>query len=131
MNQGIIKEFRDFLMRGNIIELAIAFIMGLAFVPVVTSFVDGIIMPFFAAIFDEPNFNNVGFDVNDSRVQIGLFITAIVNFVLIAGAVFFLIVKPMDMIKERMRRGEEAPPPPAEDIALLTEIRDLLRQQNR
>jgi large conductance mechanosensitive channel len=131
MNQGLIKEFRDFLMRGNIIELAIAFIMGLAFVPVVTSLVDGVFLPFIAAIFDEPNFDNVGFDVNDSRVRIGLFLSAAVNFVLVAAAVFFFIVKPVQLIKDRMKKGEEAPPEPTEEVALLTEIRDLLRGQGR
>ena len=70
MNEGIVKEFRDFLMRGNIIELAVAFIMAAAFVPVVTSLVNGVILPFIAAIFGEPNFDNIGFDVGDARVVI-------------------------------------------------------------
>jgi large conductance mechanosensitive channel len=128
VNQGLVKEFRDFLMRGNIIELAVAFVMGIAFAGVVTALVDGVFLPFFAAIFDEPNFDNVGFDVNDSRVRIGLFLSAVVNFVLIAAAVFFFIVKPVQLIKDRQKKGEEAPPPPPEEIELLREIRDLLRR---
>jgi large conductance mechanosensitive channel len=129
MNQGIVKEFRDFLMRGNIIELAIAFIMAAAFVPVVTSLVDGVILPFIAAIFGEPNFDNIGFDVGDARVQIGLFISAVINFILIAVAVFFFIVKPVQMIKDRQKAGEEPPPEPTEEVVLLTEIRDALRNR--
>jgi large conductance mechanosensitive channel len=129
VNQGIIKEFRDFILRGNVIELAVAVIIATAFTPVVTSLVEGIFTPFLAAIVGEPNFNSVGFDVGDSRVLIGLFLTAVVNFVLIAAAVFFFIVKPMNIIKERQKRGAEAPPEPSDEIKLLTEIRDLLRNQ--
>jgi large conductance mechanosensitive channel len=126
MNQGLIKEFRDFLMRGNIIELAVAVIMASAFTPVITALVEGVFTPFLAAIFGEPNFDSVGFDVGDSRVLIGLFITALINFVLIAAGVFFFIVKPMNIIRDRQRKGEEAPAEPSDDIKLLTEIRDIL-----
>ena len=128
MNQGILKEFRDFITTGSIIELAIAFILGLAFVPVVTSLVDGILMPIIAAIVGEPNFDNIGFDLGDARVAVGLFITAIVKFVLIAAAVFFFIIKPVQMIKDRRKSGAEPEPAPPEDIQLLREIRDLLRR---
>lgn len=129
MNDGIIKEFRDFLMRGNVIDLAVAVIIGAAFAPVITSLVEGVFTPFLAAIFGEPNFDSVGFDVGDSRVLIGLFITAVVNFVMIAAGVFFFIVKPMNMLKARQASGAEPPPPTPEDVQLLREIRDLLRSR--
>ncbi len=128
MNQGILKEFRDFITTGNIIEIAVAFIMAAAFVPVVGALVDGILMPIIAAVVGEPNFDNIGFDLGDARVAIGIFITAIVKFLLIAAAVFFFIVKPVQMIKDRQKSGAEAPPPPPEDIQLLREIRDSLRR---
>ena len=106
----MIKEFRDFIMRGNVIELAVAVIMAAAFTPVITSLVEGVFTPFLAAIFGKPNFDTVGFDVGDSRVLIGLFITAVINFLLIAIGVFFFIVKPMNIIKERQKKGEASGP---------------------
>lgn len=129
MNNGIIKEFRDFLMKGNVIDLAVAVIIGAAFAPVITSLVEGVFTPFLAAIFGEPNFNSVGFDVGDSRVLLGLFITAVINFLMIAAGVFFFVVKPLNVFKERQKRGEEAPAPTPEDIQLLREIRDALRNR--
>ncbi|MGD9934315.1 MAG: large conductance mechanosensitive channel protein MscL [Dehalococcoidia bacterium] len=129
MNQGIIKEFRDFITKGNVIELAVAVIMAGAFAPVITSLVEGVFTPFLAAIFGEPNFDNVGFDVGDSRVRIGLVITAGVNFVMIAAGVFFFVIKPLKMLEERRKAGAEPPPPTPEDIQLLREIRDELRRR--
>lgn len=127
MNKGLIKEFRDFLLQGDIIALAVAFIMALAFKPVVDTFTNGIVLNFIAAIVGKPNFDDIGIDVGDSRLLIGTFLTAVVNLILVGAAVFFFIVKPIQVIKERQKRGEEAPPPDPEDIALLREIRDLLR----
>lgn len=129
MNQGLLKEFRDFLVQGNIVELAIAFIMAAAFAAVVSSLVTDVIMPFIAAIFGEPGFESVGFNVGDGRIAIGVFINAVVNFVLVGAAVFFFIVKPVKMVRERRARGEEPMPDEAvsEEIVLLREIRDALR----
>ncbi len=129
MNKGIIKEFRDFLIQGDIIAIAVAFIMAAAFVPVVDAFTKGIVLNFIAAIVGKPNFDDIGLDVGDSRLLIGTFLTAVVNLVLVGAAVFFFIVKPVQIIKDRMKKGEEAPPPDPEDIALLREIRDLLRNR--
>ena len=126
MNSPIIKEFRDFLTRGNLIELAVAFVMAGAFATVVSAFTDGIVMQFLAAIFGEPNFDSIGLDIGDSRLLIGTFLTALVNFVIIAAAVFFFIVKPVQAIRERQKNEPETVAPP-EDIELLREIRDLLR----
>jgi len=131
MNQGLLKEFRDFLFRGDVIALAVAVIMAGAFAPVITSLVEGVFTPFLAAIFGKPNFDSVGFDVGDSRVSIGLVITAIINFVLIATGVFFFIIKPLNIVKERQKKGEEPPAEPAEDVKLLTEIRDILAALQR
>ncbi|HMO95113.1 MAG TPA: large conductance mechanosensitive channel protein MscL [Tepidiformaceae bacterium] len=126
MNHPIIKEFRDFLIRGNLIELAVAFIMGLAFARVVTAFTEGIVLNFIAAIVGEPNFNSIGLDVGDSRLLIGSLITEVVYLILVGAAVFFFIVKPVSVLRERKKEEPETVAPP-EDIELLREIRDLLK----
>jgi large conductance mechanosensitive channel len=128
MNHPIIKEFRDFLMRGDIIALAVAFIMAIAFKDVVDAVTNGVILNFIAAIVGEPSFNSIGIDIGDSRLLIGNVITALVNLVLVGAAVFFFIVKPVKMLTERKKEAGE-PVPEAEDIVLLREIRDLLKSR--
>jgi large conductance mechanosensitive channel len=121
---SLLKDFRDFLMRGNILELAIAFVLGVAFAAVVNSLVKNVIMQIVAYIGDKPTFS----DVTLGKLQIGAFLTDVVSFLLIAAAVFFLVVKPMLMFMARRERGEEpAVPPPSEEVVLLREIRDALR----
>jgi large conductance mechanosensitive channel len=126
MNSPIIKEFRNFLLQGDIISLAVAFIMAAAFKSVVDVFTNGIIMQFIAAIVGKPNFDSIGIDIGDSRLLIGSFLTQVINLILVGAAVFFFIVKPVNILKERGKRGEDAVPDP-EDIVLLREIRDSLR----
>ena len=127
MNNPLLKEFRNFLLQGDIIALAVAFIMGLAFKGVIDAFTNGIVLNFIAAIVGKPNFDDIGLDIGDSRLLIGTFLTAVVNLILVGGAVFFFIVKPVNMIKERQKKGEEEPVPDPEDVQLLREIRDLLK----
>jgi large conductance mechanosensitive channel len=103
----MLKEFRDFLLRGNIVELAIAFVMGVAFAAVVNSLVDNLVMPIIAMIIGKPNFNDLTFTVNDAVFRYGAFITDVISFVAIAAAVFFFIVKPMDAIVSRRKPAEE------------------------
>ena len=97
----MIKEFRDFLLRGNIVELAIAFVMGVAFAAVVNSLVDNLVMPIIAMIIGKPNFDDLTFTINDAVFRYGAFITDVISFIAIAAAVFFFIVKPMDAIMSR------------------------------
>ena len=123
---AVLKEFRDFIIQGDIIALAVAFIMGLAFKPVIDTFTDGIVMNFIAAIVGEPNFDSIGLDIGDSRLQIGSFLTALVNLIITGAAVFFFIVKPVQIIRDR-RKKEGDPVPDPDDVVLLREIRDLLR----
>jgi large conductance mechanosensitive channel len=104
----MLREFRDFLMKGNIVELAVAFVMGVAFAAVVNSFVNDLIMPILAMIFGKPSFDDLTFTINDAVFRYGSFLTAVITFVSIAAAVFFFVVKPMDAIKQRMTRDEEA-----------------------
>jgi large conductance mechanosensitive channel len=127
MNSPIIKEFRNFLLQGDIIALAVAFIMAVAFSSVVTSFTQDIVLAFIAAIFGEPSFGTIDLELgDDGRLYIGRFIDAVINFVLVGAAVFFFIVKPVNLIRARQKTGEEAVPED-EEIVLLREIRDALR----
>ena len=103
----MIKEFRDFLLRGNIVELAIAFVMGVAFAAVVNSFVNNLVMPIVAMIIGKPDFSNLTFTINDAVFRYGAFITDLISFVAIAAAVFFFVVKPMDALVARRKGREE------------------------
>ena len=100
----MLKEFRDFLLRGDIVELAVAFVMGVAFAAVVTSLVDNLVMPVVAMIIGKPDFSDLTFTVNDAVFRYGAFITDVIQFVAIAGAVFFFVVRPMDAIMARVRK---------------------------
>jgi large conductance mechanosensitive channel len=104
----MLQDFKAFLLRGNLVELAVAFVLGVAFAAVVNSFVNDLIMPILAMIFGKPDFSDLTFTINDAVFRYGSFITALITFVAIAGAVFFFVVRPYDAIKTRMARGEEA-----------------------
>jgi large conductance mechanosensitive channel len=95
-------------MKGNVVELAIAFVMGVAFAAVVNSFVNDLVMPVIAMIIGKPDFSDLTFTINDAVFRYGSFITAVITFIAIAAAVFFFVVKPMDAIKARMSKAEEA-----------------------
>jgi large conductance mechanosensitive channel len=103
----MLGEFKDFLMKGNIVELAIAFVMGVAFAAVVNSLVDNIVMPIIAMIIGKPDFSGLTFTINDAVYRYGAFITDVIQFVAIAAAVFFFIVKPMAAMMNRMKGREE------------------------
>jgi large conductance mechanosensitive channel len=103
----LLKEFKDFLMQGNLITLAIAFVMGVAFVALLNSFVSDIITPIIGAIFGKSDFSSLTFSVHNSLFKYGSFITAAISFVTIALAVFFFIVKPYEMISARTKKQEE------------------------
>jgi len=99
----MLKEFRDFLFRGNIIELAVAFVMGLAFATVVTSLVNNLLMPVIAMIIGKPDFRDLTFTINESVFRYGSFVTDVIQFLAIAAAVFFFVVKPVNALLTRMR----------------------------
>jgi len=103
----MIKEFRDFLLRGNLVTLAVAFVMGVAFAAVVTSFVNDLVMPVIAMIFGKPDFNDLTFTINDAVFRYGAFLTALVTFIAIAAAIFFFVVKPVDMLIARAGKPAE------------------------
>ena len=99
----MLKEFRDFLFRGNIVELAVAFVMGLAFAAVVNSLVNNLLMPVIAMIIGKPDFNDLTFTINNAVFSYGSVITAAIQFVSIAAAVFFFVVKPVNAMLRRFR----------------------------
>jgi large conductance mechanosensitive channel len=102
-----LKEFRDFLLRGNIVELAVAFVMGLAFAAVVNSLVNDLIMPVIAMIIGKPDFTDLTFTINDAVFRYGAFLTNVIQFVAIAAAVFFFVVKPVNALLTRLRSPVE------------------------
>ena len=103
----MIKEFRDFLMRGNLVELAVAFVIGLAFAALINSFVNDLIMPIVAMIIGKPDFSGLTFTINDAVFRYGAFITAAITFVSTAAAIFFFVVKPLNALTARGRKPEE------------------------
>jgi large conductance mechanosensitive channel len=103
----ILKEFRDFLLRGNIVALAVAFVMGVAFAAVVTAFVNDLVMPIIAMIFGKQNFDDLTFTINDATFRYGAFITVVIQFVAIAAAVFFFVVRPVNALLQRHRSPAE------------------------
>ena len=121
--KDMIKEFKEFVNRGNLVELAIAFVLATAFAPVVLSIVDNIFMPIIAAIVGEPDFAELGFDIGEARINYGTPLTLIINFLIIAF-VCFLVVKAYN----KMKKPVVADSGPTE-IELLTEIRDALRSR--
>jgi large conductance mechanosensitive channel len=124
----MLKGFRDFIMRGNVVDLAVAVVVGAAFKAVIDAFVKDLITPLLAAFGGEPDFSRLSFTINDSQFFYGDFINQVVSFVIIAAVIYFVIVVPMNALMERRRRGEEPPTAaPSEEIILLREIRDALR----
>jgi large conductance mechanosensitive channel len=103
----MLREFRDFLLRGNIVELAIAFVLGVAFGALITSFVDNLLMPVVAMIIGKPDFRDLTFTINDSVFRYGAFLTDVISFVAVAAAIFFFVVKPMDALRARRAGGAE------------------------
>ena len=103
----MLTEFRDFLMRGNLLELAVAFVMGLAFAALINGFIASFVMPFISMIVGEPDFSELTFNINDAVFTYGSFITALITFVSTAAAIFFLVVKPANALMARFRSAED------------------------
>ncbi|KGM19060.1 MULTISPECIES: large conductance mechanosensitive channel protein MscL [Corynebacterium] len=130
----MLKGFKDFIMRGNVIELAVAVVMGTAFTAIVTAFTKGIIDPLLASIGGSPDIG-FGFFVREGNpatfINIGAIITAIINFLIVAAVIYFVMIAPMNKLAEitARRKGIAPEEAAATDVELLTEIRDLLREQ--
>jgi len=126
----MLKGFREFVLRGNVIDLAVAVVIGAAFTLVVNAVVQWLITPLIAAIFGKPDLDDVmTFTINGAEFSIGAVLTALINFLLVAAAVYFVLIVPMNRLREMRASGEEQAEAPAEDILLLQEIRDLLRDR--
>jgi large conductance mechanosensitive channel len=129
----MLKGFKEFILRGNVVDLAIAVVIGAAFGAIVTKLVADLITPLIAAIGGEPDFSKLKWTWNKSTFLYGDFINAVISFVIIAAAIYVLVVMPLNRLAERraakVAAGEPDPEPKAEDILLLEQIRDLLAEQ--
>ncbi|MCU1575047.1 MAG: large-conductance mechanosensitive channel [Micrococcaceae bacterium] len=131
----MINGFKQFILKGNVIDLAVAVIMGTAFGAVVTALVQSVLMPLLAAIVGSPNFDSFALvTINGNDVKFGVLLTAVVNFLLIAAAIYFVVVMPMNawIARRNARMGIGKDEPVVDPhVALLTEIRDLLAAEQR
>jgi large conductance mechanosensitive channel len=127
----MVKEFKAFIMRGNVVDLAVAVVIGAAFGAVVKSLTDNLLTPLIGII-GKKDFSTLHFTIRSSTFKYGLFVNDVISFVLVAAAVFFFIVKPLNMLAERRKKGDVQPedgPAPSDEAILLAEIRDLLKAQ--
>ena len=128
----MLKGFKDFLAQGNAMDLAVAVIIGAAFTQVVTALTDAVLMPLISALVGSPNFDEFAkITINGNEIAFGVLLTAIVNFLLVAAAVYFAIVTPMNKLLALRRHEAEDEEETPEDIALLREIRDALANKSR
>lgn len=133
----MLKGFKEFISRGNVIDLAVAVVIGMAFTQVIDSLVKGIILPIISALFGKPSFDDLTFTINNSVFLYGTFITALVNFVLVAAAIYFVVVVPIKTLGEMQARrraagqDEDEASVASDESVLLREIRDLLAAQLR
>ncbi len=130
----MIKGFKDFLLRGNVVDLAVAFVIGAAFAAVIMTFTEKIIQPIINSIGGRESLG-LGFFIRDNDqktfVDIGALVAALINLVIVAAAIYFIVVVPVTRLMERRSRGQEPPvEAPTEDIVLLREIRDSLQQRS-
>jgi len=125
----VLKGFKDFILRGNVVDLAVAVVVGAAFTTIVTSFTAGIIEPLINAV-TPPASPGFGVQLVEGKantyIDLAGVITALLNFLIVAAVVYFVIVLPLNTLKARRKRGEESGPAEPTDVALLAEIRDLL-----
>lgn len=126
----MIKEFRDFINRGNVIDLAVAVILGGAFTAIINSLVADIIMPIIGVVLGGVDFTSLAITVGSASITYGNFIQAVINFLLIAF-VLFLIIRAMNRMNRKKVEAPAPPPGPTVEEKLLTEIRDLLRAERR
>ena len=130
----MLKGFKEFISRGNVVELAVGVIIGAAFKNIVDALVDGIINPLIAAVIGKPDFSDAFIlTLNGTDVKFGLLITAVINFLLMALAIYFCIVVPMNALNARRKKAEDEAPEPevSDEVKLLTEIRDALAKGDR
>jgi large conductance mechanosensitive channel len=118
----MLKEFKQFILRGNVVDLAVGVVIGAAFGTVVTALVSDILTPFIAAIAKVPDFSGLKFTINSSQFMYGHFLNSVVSFLLVAGAIFFFVVKPMNILIARSRKDAPALPSTKKCKECLSEI---------
>ncbi|MCX6747848.1 MAG: large conductance mechanosensitive channel protein MscL [Candidatus Nomurabacteria bacterium] len=116
------KEFKQFLLRGNVVDLAVGVVVGAAFGTIVTALVSDLLTPLLAAIVKVPDFGNLSFTINESQFMYGHFLNALISFLLVAGAVFFFIVKPMNILIAKSKKGKPEDPTTKRCTECLSEI---------
>ncbi|GAA2538796.1 large conductance mechanosensitive channel protein MscL [Pseudonocardia hydrocarbonoxydans] len=130
----MLKGFKDFILRGNVVDLAVAVVIGTAFAAIVSAFTAGIVQPLINAV-SPPESTGLGFPIvpgkESTYIDFSAVITAAINFLIVAAVVYFVIVLPLNTLKERRKKGEEPGPAEPTDVELLAEIRDLLRAQQQ
>jgi len=127
----MLRGFKGFMMRGNIVDLAIAVVIGVAFGGVIAALVADFLTPLIAAIFGKQDFSSLTFTINHSVFRYGHFINSMISFLAVAASVYFFVVVPMQKLADRRNNGQEGlsdPPAPSEEAVLLSEIRDLLKR---
>jgi large conductance mechanosensitive channel len=124
----MVKEFRDFLMRGNVVDLAVAVVIGAAFTQVINALVEGVITPL-VGIFGVDAMSTWSVQVGPANLNYGLFLTALLNFIIVAAIIFFFVIKPMNAALKRFKKEEEAAPAGPTEVELLTQIRDELAKR--
>lgn len=124
----MIKGFREFTLRGNVVDLAVGIVIGGAFAKIVDALIKGFITPVIAAIFGKPSLDDVGtFTINNAQFSIGIILTAIINFVLVAAAIYFFVVIPVNKLRSRFEKPIEEQLAGPTEVELLAEIRDALQ----
>lgn len=120
--KSVVQEFKEFVLRGNVIDLAIAVVIGAAFAAVVDAAVTDLITPIIGAIGGQPNFEKITFTINGSQFMIGHFINQLVSFLIIAAVIFFLVIKPLNLLLERARHEPTPDPTTTKCPACLSEV---------
>jgi large conductance mechanosensitive channel len=117
-----VKDFKEFLLRGNLVDMAVGIVIGIAFGAVITAFVADLVTPLIAAIFGKPSFSSLTFTINHSQFDYGAFLNALLSFVLVAIVLFFLVIKPVNALVARSRREPPADPTTRNCPECLSEI---------
>jgi len=131
----MLKGFKQFLMRGNVIDLAVGIVMGTAFTAIVNGLLSGIIEPLIAAIFGQPDISNVGnFTLNGAHFSIGTFLQSVLNFLMVGAGLYFLVVAPIKKLQAHHPSNLDPADNPnldsgTREVALLTEIRHMMREE--
>lgn len=118
----MLQEFRDFALKGNLIEIAIGLVLALAFTTVISSLVNDVLMPLLGVVVGERSFDFLTWEIGDGVIQYGSFITAVIYFGIVAAALFFAVVKPYNALRARQQSGEEPAAPEPEELVLLRQI---------